>query len=395
MKFQFNLIIGCLLISFSSLNAILPGAYSTREYFDTLRGKRVGLVINHTSTIYSVSLLDSLLACGIQVVAVLTPEHGFEGKAEAGVHIRNSLVDRHQIPVLSLYGKRYKPASSDLQDIDIIIFDIQDVGVRFYTYISTLHYVMEACAEEGIPLIVLDRPNPNGFYIAGPILQPDCRSFVGLHPVPVVYGLTIGELATMINAEGWLKGGVKCPLSVVPCKGYSHDSLYVLPTAPSPNLRTMNAVYLYPSLCLFEGTTVNVGRGTDFPFEVYGHTHFPDTLLRYIPDNVDGSFIMDAGKPCFGYDLRPLDTLPPEERTMTIAYVVQAIKVLGCPTEFFNGYFNLLAGNKALKGQLTAGISAKEIEWQWQNELQQFYLLRRKYLLYPDSEQLKAKFEQD
>lgn len=393
MIFLHKLFLGVPLLCCLKLNAIQPGANSTQDYIHKLKEKRVGLVINHTSTIHSVPLLDTLLSCGINVVAILTPEHGFEGKAEAGVHIRNGIAGQQQIPILSLYGKKYKPTSSDLRGVDIIVFDIQDVGVRFYTYLSTLHYVMEACAEEGKPIIVLDRPNPNGFYIAGPILKPDCRSFVGLHPVPIVYGLTIGEYATMVNEEGWLKGGVRCQLSVVPCAGYTHDSLYILPVAPSPNLRTMNAVYLYPSLCLFEGTTVNVGRGTEFPFEVYGHAKFPDTLLGYVPEIINGSFILDAGKQCYGYDLRSRDTLPPTQKTMTIEYVIHAFKVLGTPTDFFNLYFNNLVGDKTIKAQILSNKSANEIELQWQEGLKEFYHLRRKYLLYPDSEYIKARFE--
>lgn len=312
--------------------AIQPGAAFTDDYLPLLKHKRVALVINHTSLIGTTSLSDSLTSLGVDIRVILTPEHGFEGKAEAGVAIDDGQTGH--IPVISLYGSKYKPLPEDLKYIDIIVFDIQDVGVRFYTYISTLHYVMEACAEAGLPLMVLDRPNPNGFYIAGPVLKPDCRSFVGLHPVPVVYGLTIGEYAGMINGEGWLKDGVICPLTIIPCREYTHDSLYQLPVAPSPNLRTMNAVYLYPSLCLFEGTTINVGRGTGFPFEVYGSPMFPDSMMEYTPQDVKGSFVMHQSKKCFGVDLRLKSELLPREKGFTLDYVLSAYAILGKPIDF-------------------------------------------------------------
>ena len=288
LKFSF-----CLLLlyfnSFSSLSQIMPGIFSMNEYMPLLKGKKVGIVANQTSYIGNTHLVDTLLSKKVKVVKIYSPEHGFLGNASAGVYIGNErYTGKKKIPVISLYGKKKMPTHKDLQGINVMVFDIQDVGVRFYTYISTLAYIMEACARQHIPLIVLDRPNPNGFYVDGPVLQPKFKSFVGMHQVPVVYGMTIGEYALMVNGEHWLPDSLKCDLKVIRLKGYTHDSIYVLPRNPSPNLRTKEAILLYPSLCFFEGTNVSIGRGTVYPFEIMGKPGFSSGNFVFKPESMPG-----------------------------------------------------------------------------------------------------------
>ncbi len=319
-------------------------------------GKQVAVVANQTSVVGTTHLVDTLLASRVQVCRIFCPEHGFRGLAEAGARVDNSTDPRTGLPIVSLYGRNKKPTPEQLKDVDIVIFDLQDVGCRFYTYLSTLHYVMEACAEAGVPLIVLDRPNPNGHYVDGPVLEPAQRSFVGMHPVPVVYGMTIGEYAYMINGEGWLKGGICCDLTVAKLRNYCRDSVYQLPVAPSPNLRTPQAIALYPSLCLLEGTTVSVGRGTPWPFEVVGSGK--DTLdLRGV-------------QPPARFDLR---------------FVREMMQRTG-KGEFFlkNNFFDRLAGTASLRKQLLQGLSDEQIRNSWEPALSKFKSIRQKYLLYPD-----------
>ncbi len=367
---------------------IKTGAERTGLYFPLLIGKSVAIVANHTSLIDTVHLVDSLVKSGITVVKFFSPEHGFRGTKDAGESINDNIDPLTNIPIVSLYGKKKKPGAQDLNQIDVIIFDIQDVGVRFYTYISTLHYIMEACAENNIPLVVLDRPNPNGFYVDGPLLQKKYRSFVGMHPVPIVYGLTIGEYAQMINGEGWLNHKILCKLTVIPCKNYTHNSRYSLPVNPSPNLRNMKAVYLYPSLGLFEGTVMNVGRGTDFPFQVIGHPGFPGKDFFYVPKPSYG-----AGNPkhnnlkCFGLDLRsqPVDSLA-NKKSIDLYWLILAYKKMNLGEKFFTGYFNSLAGNDVLKQQIIEGISIEEIKNSWNKDIEKYKKTRIKYLLYPDFE---------
>ena len=323
-------------------------------------GGGVAVVGNQTSIVGTTHLVDTLLACGINVTKIFCPEHGFRGTAAAGAHIDNSTDPKTGLPIISLYGKNKKPTPEQMADVDYVVFDLQDVGCRFYTYISTLHYVMEACAERGIPLIVLDRPNPNGHYVDGPVLDTaTCRSFVGMHPVPVVYGMTIGEYAQMINGEGWLANHGRCDLTVVPMQGYRRDSVgYPLPVPPSPNLRTAQAVALYPSLCLFEGTNCGVGRGTDYPFEWV--TYGTDTLdLRsYSVGEEDPDLI----------DLWPLMEM--------YRRVPQG--------KFFlkSNFFEKLAGTTELRRQIEAGMSEDEIRATWQPGLERFKEIRKKYLIY-------------
>jgi len=318
-------------------------------------GRRVAVVANQTSIVGTTHLVDTLLSAQVHVTKIFCPEHGFRGKAEAGARVDNSTDPRTGLPIVSLYGKNKKPTAEQMADIDLVIFDLQDVGCRFYTYLSTLHYVMEACAESQIPLIVLDRPNPNGHYIDGPVLEPAQRSFVGMHPVPVVYGMTIGEYANMINQEGWLKDSLCCDLTISKMRNYRRDSIYPLPVAPSPNLRNQHAIALYPSLCLLEGTTVSVGRGTPWPFEVIGSGK--DTLdLRHVE------------VPSY-FDL----------------HYIRAMMQRTPRGQFFlkNNFFDKLAGTSTLRQQLQEGWSDEQIRASWQPALDHFKTIRKKYLLYP------------
>ncbi|MGD2035357.1 MAG: DUF1343 domain-containing protein [Bacteroidales bacterium] len=363
-----------------------PGAYQTGQYIDLLTGKKVGIVANHTSMIRDEHLIDTLLKRGVNVVKIFSPEHGFKGTAEAGALVQDDRHGQSFIPVVSLYGLKKKPDTSDMKDLDLVVFDLQDVGVRFYTYLSTLHYIMEACAENDIPLIVLDRPNPNGFYIDGPVLEAEFRSFVGMHPVPVVYGMTIGEYAGMINGEGWLRDSVRCELTVIQCSGYHHSSYYILPVNPSPNLRSQKAIYLYPSVAFFEGTIVSEGRGTDYPFLVAGHPDYPDKDFSFIPHkkNKDDPEPKLSGKTCYGMDLRGLDIDSIRlTQAIDISYLTDMYIALGRRNDFFTGYFDLLAGNDQFRMQLIRGADTREIRSSWQFEIEKFKKIRQKYLLYP------------
>jgi len=287
-----------------TLQSPILGIDRLHLFIDSLKNKRIAVVSNQTSVVNGIHLVDTLLALQLQVIKVFSPEHGFRGQGDAGEKIGNSVDERTGIPIISLYGNNKKPTESQLADVDIVIFDIQDVGVRFYTYISTLHYVMESCAEQTKKLLVLDRPNPNANYIDGPILELPFKSFVGMHPVPIVYGMTIGEYAMMINGEAWLEKQLNCNLWVIPCINYTHETSYKLPVAPSPNLKSEQAIALYPSLCLFEATTVSVGRGTNTPFEVYGHPNFPKNYFSFTPiSKVGAKNPPQINRLCYGFDL--------------------------------------------------------------------------------------------
>jgi uncharacterized protein YbbC (DUF1343 family) len=349
---------------------------------DSLKGKRVAVVANQTSVLNNVHLVDTLLALKIEVVKVFAPEHGFRGQADAGEKINHSVDEKTGLPLVSLYGNNKKPSTEQLKDVDILLFDIQDVGVRFYTFISTLHYIMEAAAENGKKVIVLDRPNPNAHYIDGPVLEKEFTSFVGMHPVPIVYGMTIGEYAMMINGENWLENGVKCDLSVLPCKNYTHQTTYSLPIAPSPNLKTDRAIALYPSLCLFEGTTVSLGRGTDRPFEMYGHPKFPTTSFEFTPIPMPGAKTStQLNNKCNGYDL---SSSAERVSKIDLSYLINANKLLADSGIFINQnvFFNRLAGNSVLKDQLHECWTEEEIRATWKNGIDSFKLIRSKYLLY-------------
>lgn len=365
---------------------IQVGAARTDVYLPLLRGQRVAVVTNQTGLIGSTHLVDSLLALGMDVVKVFAPEHGFRGEADAGEHVADARDRRTGLPLVSLYGSNKKPTPQQLQDVDLLLFDIQDVGVRFYTYTSTLHYVMEAAAEQGKQVVVLDRPNPNGFFVDGPVLDTAFRSFVGMHPVPLVHGMTIGEYARMINGQGWLKGGVQCTLTVVPCTGYHQGSHYALPVRPSPNLPNMAAVYLYPALGLFEGTIVSVGRGTDKPFQCIG---FPGCTLgdhRFTPRSMPGAKDPPhRDQPCTGLDLASYGEvytrLAPR---LSLEWLIGMYNASPDKGEFFNPFFNKLAGNASLRKAVEAGSTEEAIRAQWQQDLAAFKALRKPYLLYPE-----------
>lgn len=352
-------------------------------YLDSLRGKRVAIVANQSSRINQVHLVDTLLALGISVQKVFAPEHGFRGTADAGEKVWSHKDPITGLPIVSLYGNNKKPRADQLFDVDIVLFDIQDVGVRFYTYISTLHYIMEACAENNKPLLVLDRPNPNAHYIDGPVLEKEQTSFIGMHPVPVVYGMTIGEYALMINGELWLKNSVSCKLYIVPCKNYSHKTKFEIEIPPSPNLRSDLSIALYPSLCFFEATTVSVGRGTDRPFEMYGHPKFRNTDFAFIPMPTTGAKDpLWQNTSCNGYDLREIQRKRMYE--LNLSWLINASKQLGDSIEFINqrNFFDRLAGNSTLRSQLKAGLNVKEIKASWKSGIQTFLGIRSKYLIY-------------
>jgi len=368
---------------------ILPGARVMSNYLPLIQGKRVAVVANHTTLVESKHLVDTLLTVGVNIKKIFCPEHGFRGDFEAGEQIGNYTDKTTGLPVISLYGGSKKPKPTDLSDIDVVIFDLQDVGVRFYTYISTMHYVMEACAENGKPLIILDRPNPNGFYVDGPVLDTAYRSFVGMHPVPLVHGMTIGEFAQMINGEGWLKGKIKCQLTIIPCRGYTHSMTTALPVRPSPNLPNHLSVLLYPSLGLFEGTVVSVGRGTDYPFQVFGYPNFPDKGFRYIPVEKRGASLNPPykGKPVYGIDLRDYSVnYFLDRREIILDWLIYTYSNYPEKEKFFNNFFNLLAGTGELRQQIENGLTPSEIRATWQPALEQFKQIRKKYLLYPDFE---------
>jgi uncharacterized protein YbbC (DUF1343 family) len=352
-------------------------------FLDSLTDKRIAVVGKQTSVVGKVHLVDTLLSLKLNVVKVFAPEHGFRGDADAGEKIHTVKDEKTGLPLISLYGQNKKPQRDQLEDVDIVIYDIQDVGVRFYTYISTLHYVMEACAENNKQLVVLDRPNPNGHYVDGPIREPEFRSFIGMHPVPIVYGMTIGEYAMMVNGEGWLDDRIKCKLWVISCRNYTHKTKYALPVPPSPNLRSEEAVTLYPSLCLFEATTVSVGRGTEVPFEVYGHPNFPKNNFSFKPVSVPGAKNpMYENRTCYGVDLRGSVTRRKYELNLT--YLLQAKDFLGDTLPFIDqvSFFNRLAGTAKLRDQINAGWTAKEIRETWKPGLEEFKKIRLKYLLY-------------
>lgn len=352
-------------------------------YLDSLRGKRVAIVANQSSLLGDDHLVDTLLSLGIQIQKVFAPEHGFRGTADAGEKVWSHKDPVTGLPIVSLYGSNKKPRADQLYDVDIVLFDIQDVGVRFYTYISTLHYVMEACAENGKPLIVLDRPNPNAHYVDGPMLEKDQTSFIGMHPVPIVYGMTIGEYALMVNGEFWLHNNVTCQMYIVPCRNYTHKTKFEIAIPPSPNLRTDQAINLYPSLCFFEATTVSIGRGTERPFEMYGHPSFRKTNFTFVPMPTTGAKDpLWQNRTCNGYDLGVSQNKRMYE--LNLNWLINARDQLGDSIDFINqrNFFDRLAGTTQLRAQLKAGLGAKEIKETWKTGIQSFLQTRQKYLIY-------------
>lgn len=378
-------------ISLEARQRLLMGADQIDLYLPKLEGKRVGIATNHTGIVGHPQkpnhIVDTLLALGVDVRAIYTPEHGFRGEADAGAKIRSGKDEKTGLPIVSLYGRKRKPDAKDIEEIDIMLFDIQDVGARFYTYISTMHYLMEACAESNKKFIVLDRPNPNGFYVDGPVLDPQFKSFVGMHPVPIVHGMTVGEYAQMINGESWLENGIKCDLEVVKCKAYYHSLRYKLPIKPSPNLPNQTSIYLYPSLCLFEGTVVSIGRGTNFPFQVIGTPNIKSTGFYFTPKSMAGaSKPKHEGEKCYGQDLSQLDeNYFVQNREVNINWLLSFYNKYENDKEaFFTSYFDKLAGTDKLRKQIIDGKSVDFIRKSWQQDLENFLAIRRNYLLYPD-----------
>lgn len=370
-----------------SATDVIPAAERISLYHPELVGKKVGLVVNQTSVVDGMHLVDTLKLMGVDIKKIFAPEHGFRGEADAGEHVKDQVDQNTGAPVISLYGKKKGPAVEDMEGLDVIVFDIQDVGVRFYTYISTLHYVMQACADHNVPLIVLDRPNPNAGYIDGPILEQEFKSFVGMHPVPTVYGMTIGEYGQMINGELWLSDGAQCDLTVIPCKNYDHDTYYNLPIKPSPNLPNIQSIFLYPSLCLFEGTHVSVGRGTEMQFQMYGHPAWTDAPSKITIKSMPGAKYPKHENKSIGYQsLQDLTKGSLHEKDgLNMDYLVDMYKVVtkqGEPFFLDNNFFEKLAGTGLLRKQLKAGKSADEIRSSWQSGVEEFKVTRAKYLMY-------------
>ncbi|CAN5624090.1 DUF1343 domain-containing protein [soil metagenome] len=395
--------------------AILPGVFQTAEYLPLLKGKRVGIFANQTSTLGNIHLVDSLQKLGISITKIFAPEHGFRGTANAGEKIKTYTDKKTGITVVSLYGAKLKPAAADLADVDILLFDIQDVGVRFYTFISSLQYFIESAIENNLPLVILDRPNPNGFYVDGPVLDSSYKSFVGIQPVPVVYGMTIGEYAKMVLGEEWLpwktqrKADGKISLgevlgfeeehdnfklTVIKCKNYTHKSRYILPVKPSPNLAEMNSIYWYSSTCFFEGTVLSEGRGTNHPFQIFGHPDLPDSLFSFTPVSNEGAKEPKwKDKICYGWNLAELQETAPSR--IQLKWLINAYKLFPDKDNFFikpkkfnpepqDYFFNKLAGNNELMQLILAGKTEEEICKSWQPKLDAFKKIRKKYLLYTD-----------
>lgn len=387
--------------SIKKTEAIVVGASQTENYIDLLKGKNIAVVANNTSVIFKNDktdpnyehLVDSLLSLGITITKVFAPEHGFRGDADAGEHLTNTIDSKTGLPIISLYGKNEnptqkqiynyrKPTREHLNNVDAVVFDIQDVGVRFYTYISTLHNVMEACAENGIPVIVLDRPNPNGHYIDGPVLEKESKSFAGLGPIPIVYGMTIGEYAKMTNGEKWLKDSIQCDLTVIPLKNYTHNSTYSLPLRPSPNLPNDKSINLYASLCMFEGTNVSCGRGTEMQFQIFGSPFLPNNTYKFtfIPQpNFGSKTPKHMNQECYGLDLTNAENLS----SLNFSWLIDAYHSSGQKDNFFREEsFNKLAGTTKLKTQIEQGLTFEEIKATWQDDLTAFKKIREKYLIY-------------
>ena len=366
-----------LLLSVLSYSQIKVAAERTKAYLPLLEDNKIAIVGNQTSMIKNTHLVDSLISLEVDVIKVFSPEHGFRGKADAGAKIEDGIDVKTGIPIISLYGKNKKPSSKQLENIDVLLFDIQDVGARFYTYISTLHYVMEAAGEHNIKVIILDRPNPNGHYIDGPIREDGFESFVGMHPIPIVHGMTIGEYAKMINAENWISN--KCNLTVIEMENYNHDMHYNLPIKPSPNLPNSKSINLYPSLCLFEGTNISIGRGTDYPFQHFGAPYL-ESNYSFTPKSGEGSkYPKHKNIECFGTDLRFQDNYL---TNINLNWIINSYNNCPYKQKFFTNFFDKIAGTDKLRLQIIDGKTEKEIKGSWIDGLDKFKLTRKKYLLY-------------
>jgi uncharacterized protein YbbC (DUF1343 family) len=366
---------------------VQPGIYDFHQLLLLIGDSRVGIVTNHTGSIDGVHIVDSLLNSGILVKKVFAPEHGFRGDHADGENFEDNIDQKTGVPVISLYGNSKKPSRESLEDVDLVLFDIQDVGARFYTYLSTLHYVMQACSEQNIPLIVADRPNPHTHYVDGPVLKEEFKAFIGLHPVPIVYGMTIGEYALMLNGEGWHEAEA-CDLTVLPCLNYERGMTYEFPNKPSPNLPTMESVYLYPSICLFEGTKVSVGRGTSEPFTIIGEPGNKSGDFVFIPVPKKGASINPKhnGVTCQGYDLSGSISEPSKISQLDLTWLVRMYNETDDRSDFFleSGYFDKLAGTDQLRKAIIDGIDQDAIKKSWQEDLNTFKAIRAKYLIYKD-----------
>jgi uncharacterized protein YbbC (DUF1343 family) len=364
------------------------GAACFSEYVPKLLKKNVAVVTNISGLVGKTSIVDTLLKQGVKIKKIFGPEHGFRGVADAGEKVKSNIDKRTGLPIVSLYGSHKKPTKEDLKGIDVVVYDIQDVGVRFYTFISTLTYVMEACAEFGKEVIVLDRPNPNGFYVDGPVMTDKYKSFLGVHNVPLVYGMTTGEYAQMVNGEGWLKTKDKCKLTVITVKGYEHSFTYDLPVRPSPNLPNLNSILLYPSLGLFEGTVMSLGRGTDMPFQVIGHPKYSKHDFSFTPKpNAITKDPKYNGEVCYGVDLRKEDVTGNPKKQIQLKWLIEFNNDLKTKLDtlpFMDKNFNAHSGNDELKEQIKAGKAEEEIRASWQKDLDTFKQIRKKYLLYKD-----------
>ncbi len=384
---------------------IITGADRMQVYLPLLKGKSVAVFANQTSIVGNTHLVDTLLKSGIKVVKIFGPEHGFRGDADAGEHVNDATDKKTGLPVISLYGDHKKATAADLKDVDVLIFDIQDVGVRFYTYISSLQYYLEAALEHHKPLLILDRPNPNGFYVDGPVLDMKFKSFVGMQPIPIVYGMTVGEYALMLAGENWLSPEANAinaynvttqptedtpfHVLVIKCKNYDHNSKYILPVNPSPNLKEMQSIYLYPSTCFFEGTVFSEGRGTDKPFQIFGHPSLPKDLYSFTPmPNAGAKSSKCFGLKCYGWNLNGSneEVLKKLEGKIQLKYFINAYKLFPGKDSFFlkNNFINKLAGNDLFAQQIKKGLLEKKIRQSWEPALSNFKKIRKKYLLYDD-----------
>ena len=385
-RFPLLFLLLCLSLWGTAQTRVIPGDEQTDRYFPLLEGKRIAIFSNHTGMIGDKHLLDVLLENGFDVTAIFSPEHGFRGRADAGEHVSNTVDVKTGVPILSLYdGKSGKPGTSSMSQFDLLIVDIQDVGLRFYTYYISMCRLMDACAEHGKPMLLLDRPNPNGHYVDGPILERKHKSGVGWLPIPIVHGMTLGELARMVNGEGWLPQGRKCDLTVVPCLNYTHRTLYRLPIAPSPNLPNMKSVYLYPSLCYFEATPVSLGRGTGLPFQVYGHPDMKGYDFSFTPRSVPGAKNPpQRGKLCHGVNLSTLSEEETARKGIDLSYLIDAYQNLKMGDKFFTPFFEKLVGVDYVRVMIEEGRNADEIKARWQDDVTRFKAQRKPYLLYEE-----------
>ncbi|NDV94529.1 DUF1343 domain-containing protein [Dysgonomonas sp. 521] len=367
-------------------NAVLVGAEFTDEYYPLLKGKRVALHSNHTGIVGNKHLLDMLVGDGINVTTIFSPEHGFRGNADAGEHVSSSVDKKTGIPIRSLYdGKSRKPSKESMDSFDVMVFDVQDVGLRFYTYYITMVRLMDVCAEYNKKFIVLDRPNPNGHYVDGPILDMKYKSGVGGLPIPVVHGMTLGELALMVNGEHWLSYNRACDLTVVKCRNYTHRTMYQVPIAPSPNLPNMKSIYLYPSTCLFEGTPVSLGRGTSFPFQAYGHPRMKGYTFSFTPRSIPGAKNPPLlNQKCYGVDLRNIPDEDIYNKGIDLSYIIDAYKNLGMGDKFFTSFFEKLIGVSYVRNMIIQGKTADEIKAMWKSDVEKFKVQRKPYLLYEE-----------